>query len=139
MAVVDRKTGSVAESWGTGGPLANYPMALDQQNHRLFVVTRFPARLIVLDTDQGKRVASLPAIGDCDDVFYDEQRHRIYAIGGEGGISVFQQRDPDQYDEIGRIKTVGGARTGFFSAELARVYVAGGEAAAQAARVRLCA
>jgi hypothetical protein len=111
IAVVDRKTGSVAESWGTGGPLANYPMALDQQNHRLFVVTRFPARLVVLDTVQGKRVAALSAIGDCDDVFYDQQRHRIYAIGGEGGISVFQQRDPDHYDELGRIKTVSGART----------------------------
>jgi hypothetical protein len=60
-------------------------MALDQQNHRLFVVTRFPARLIVLDTVQGRRVAALSAIGDCDDVFYDQQRHRIYAIGGEGG------------------------------------------------------
>jgi hypothetical protein len=86
IAVVDRKTRSVLESWGTGGPLANYPMALGQQNHRLFVVTRFPARLIVLDTVEGKRVAALSAIGDCDDVCYDEQRHRIYAIGGEGGI-----------------------------------------------------
>jgi DNA-binding beta-propeller fold protein YncE len=56
IAVVDRKTRSVSESWGTGGPLANYPMALDQQNHRLFVVTRFPARLIVLDTVEGKRL-----------------------------------------------------------------------------------
>jgi hypothetical protein len=89
-------------------------MALDQQNHRLFVVTLFPARLIVLDTVQGTRVASLPAIGDCDDVFYDEQRHRIYGIGGEGGISVFQQQDPDHYDELSRIETVSGARTGFF-------------------------
>src|SRR5258708_20817147 len=93
-------------------------MALDQQNHRLSVVTRFPARLIVLDTDQGKRVAALPAIGDCDDVFYDEQRHRIYAIGGEGGISVFQQRDPDHYNELGRTRPVSGPRTGSFSPEL---------------------
>ena len=124
VAVVDRKTRAVVESWSTGGPLANYPMALDERDHRLFVVTRLPARLIVLDTDQGKRVATLPAIGDCDDVFYDERRHRIYAIGGEGGISVFQQRDADHYDELGRIKTVSGARTGFYSAELDKLYVA---------------
>src|SRR5260370_37433211 len=124
IAVVDRKTRAVVESWGTGGPLANYPMALDERDHRLFLVTRLPARLIVLDTDQGKRVAALPAIGDCDDVFYDERRHRIYAIGGEGGISVFQQRDPDHYNELGRIRTVSGARTGFFSAELDTFYIA---------------
>ncbi len=137
IAVVDRKTRTVSESWGTGGPLANYPMDLDERNHRLFVVTRFPARLIVLDTDQGKRVAALPAIGDCDDIFYDERRHRIYAIGGEGGISVFQQRDADHYGELGRIKTVSGARTGFFSAELDRLYVAAMKHESQSAEIRV--
>jgi Uncharacterized conserved protein len=137
IAVVDRKTRTVSESWGTGGPLANYPMALDERDHRLFVVARFPARLIVLDTDQGKRVATLPAIGDCDDVFYDERRHRIYAIGGEGGISVFQQRDADHYDELGRIKTVSGARTGFFSADLDRLYVAVRKHESQSAEIRV--
>jgi YVTN family beta-propeller protein len=137
ISVVDRKTRRVVESWGTGGPLANYPMALDERDHRLFVVTRLPARLIVLDTDQGKRVATLSAIGDCDDVFYDERRHRIYAIGGEGGISVFQQRDADHYDELGRIKTVSGARTGFFSAELDKLYVAVRKHESQSAEIRL--
>jgi YVTN family beta-propeller protein len=137
IEVVDRKTRSVSESWGTGGSLANYPMALDERDHRLFVVTRLPARLIVLDTDQGKRVATLPAIGDCDDVFYDERRHRIYAIGGEGGISVFQQRDADHYDELGRIKTVSGARTGFFSAELDKLYVAVRKHESQSAEIRV--
>jgi YVTN family beta-propeller protein len=42
IAVVDRKTRLVVESWGTGGPLANYPMALDERDHRLFVVPGFP-------------------------------------------------------------------------------------------------
>ena len=137
IAVVDRKTRAVVGSWGTGGPLANYPMAWDERDHRLFVVTRFPARLIVLDTVQGKRVATLPAIGYCDDVFYDERRHRIYAIGGEGGISVFQQRDADHYDELGRIQTVSGARTGFFSAEFDRLYVAVRKHDSQSAELRV--
>ena len=47
IAVVDRKKGTVTEYWGTGGPLANYPMALDEQNHRLFVsnpISRAPHR-----------------------------------------------------------------------------------------------
>lgn len=137
IAVVDRKARSVLASWRTGGPLANYPMALDEQNHRLFVVTRLPARLIVLDTVDGKRVAGLSAIGDCDDVFYDAQRHRIYAIGGEGSIAVFQQRDLDHYDEIARIKTVSGARTGFFSADIDKLYVAVRKQGSQTAEIRV--
>ena len=137
IVVVDRKTRTAVESWGTGGPLANYAMALDERDHRLFVVTRLPARLIVLETDQGKRIATLPAIGDCDDVFYDERRHRIFAIGGEGAVSVFQQRDADHYDELGRIKTVSGARTGFYSAELDKLYVAVRKHESQPAAIRV--
>jgi hypothetical protein len=46
-------------------------MALDEKDHRLFVVTRLPARLLVLDTASGKIIQSLSSVGDCDDVFYD--------------------------------------------------------------------
>jgi YVTN family beta-propeller protein len=137
VAVVDRKTHSIVASWHTGGPLSNYPMALDEANHRLFVVTRLPARLIVFDTDSGKRITSVHAIGDCDDVFYDARRHRIYAIGGEGGISIFEQHDPDNYNEVARSKTVPGARTGFFSPDLDRLYVAVRKHGVQSAEIRV--
>lgn len=137
IAVIDRKTQSVSASWSTGGLLANFPMALDERDHRLFVVTRLPARLIVWDTNDGERVASMSAIGDCDDIFYDERRHRIYAIGGEGGISVFQQRDADHYEEVARIKTVSGARTGYFSPELDKLYVAVRKQLSQSAEMRV--
>lgn len=137
IALVDRKNRSVLDSWHTGGPLSNYPMALDETNHRLFVVTRVPARLIVFDTSSGKRIASLHAVGDCDDVFYDARRHRIYAIGGEGAISVFEQRDQDNYEELGRVKTIPGARTGFFSPDLDRLYVAVRKHESQSAEIRV--
>lgn len=137
IAVVDRKSRSVLGSWGTGGPLANYPMALDEANHRLFVVTRFPARLLVLDSDHGQRIASLSVVGDCDDVFLDQRRHRIYAIGGDGEISVFHQKDQDHYEELGRVKTVGGARTGLFSPELDRLYLAVRKQGSQTAEIRV--
>jgi YVTN family beta-propeller protein len=137
IAVVDRKTRTVLSSWGTGGPLANFPMALDEKDHRLFVVTRLPARLIVLDTESGHRITSLSVVGDCDDVFFDRRRNRIYAIGGEGGISVFQQQDADHYNEIARIKTASGARTGFFSADLNKLFLAMRKHDSQAAEIRI--
>src|SRR5256886_10838777 len=58
--------------------LANYAMALDEGDHRLFVVTRYPARLLVLETESGKIVQSLSAVGDCDDIFFDQARKRSY-------------------------------------------------------------
>jgi len=124
IAVLDREKGTVLTTWGTGMSFNNYPMALDEQNHRLFVVTRLPARLLVMDTSSGKTVQTLSAVGDCDDVFYDQSRKRIYASGGEGAISVFEQQDADHYKEVGRIATVKGARTSFFSLDLGRLYLA---------------
>ena len=124
VAVVDREKHSVVATWATGMAFANYPMALDEDVQRLFVVTRLPARLLVFNTATGAIIQKLPAVGDCDDVFYDAKRKRIYASGGDGAISVFGQKDPDHYTELARIPTVKGARTSFFSPELDRLFLA---------------
>ncbi|MDQ6700495.1 MAG: YncE family protein [Acidobacteriota bacterium] len=137
IAVVDRAGGSVTASWGTGGALSNYPMSLDEADHRLFVICRLPARLIVLDTNTGKIVAKLPAAGDCDDVFYDAGHKRIYASGGEGAITVFRQQDADRYTEIAKIATVKGARTSFFSGDLGRLFLAVRRQGSEEAAIRV--
>jgi DNA-binding beta-propeller fold protein YncE len=124
VAVVDREAHSVVTSWGMGLTLGNYAMALDEADHRLFVVSRAPTRLVVMDTATGKVVQKLAAVGDCDDIFFDQTHKRIHATGGEGAISVFEQQDPDHYREMARVPTVKGARTSFFSPDLGRLYVA---------------
>ena len=111
--VIDRKTGELTK-WGLNGVKANYPMALDEDDHRLFVVTRRPPFLMVLDTDTGKEVARVPVGGSCDDVYYDAERKRIYAIAGEGFISVVQQNDPDHYTLSANVPSAIGVRTGIF-------------------------
>jgi DNA-binding beta-propeller fold protein YncE len=111
--VIDRKTGELTK-WGLNGVKANYPMALDEENHRLFVVTRRPPFLMVLNTDNGKEVARVPIGGSCDDVYYDAERKRIYALGGEGYISVVQQNDADHYTLSANIPSAIGVRTGIF-------------------------
>lgn len=137
IAVVDRDKRSVIATWKTDDALANFPMALDEKDHRLFVVTRAPARLLAFDTDTGNIIQKLSAVGDSDDVFYDAARKRIYATGGEGEISVFQQNDPDHYSELGRIQTVKGARTSFYSPELDRLFLAVRRQGSQPAEIRV--
>ena len=124
VVVVDREKHAVTATWKTGMAFANYPMALDESDNRLFVVTRLPARLLVFDTSNGNIVQKLSAVGDCDDVFYDKNRKRIYASGGDGAISVFEQKDADHYSELARVTTVKGARTSYFSADLDRFFLA---------------
>src|SRR5689334_6226081 len=123
VAVIDRDRRTIQTTWTTRDTTANYAMSLDEADHRLFVVSRFPARLLVFNTDSGTIVQSLSTVGDCDDVFYDKKRNRIYVSGGEGAISVFEE-DGEHYKEMARIATVKGARTSFFSPELDRFYLA---------------
>lgn len=137
IAVVDRKTKAVVAEWKTGGARANFPMALDESNHRLFTVCRQPAVLVVLNADSGAVVAKVPTVGDSDDVFYDAARKRIYASGGEGAIAVVEQRGADQYQEIARVPTVKGARTSLFVPELGRLFLAVRKQGTEDAAIRI--
>jgi hypothetical protein len=103
---------------------ANFPMALDGANGRLFVGCRQPARVVVFDTANGKPVADLAISGDTDDLFYDARLKRLYLSCGEGYIDVIGQLSADSYKLRERIPTRTGARTSFFSADLNEFYVA---------------
>jgi len=124
VVVIDRNTHKVTD-WPLRNGKANYPMALDEADHRLLVVTRKPAQLVVLDSDSGAMVASVPCVNDSDDLYYDTVRKRIYAPGGEGFISVVQQIDPDHYQSLAKVPTtIGGARTGLWYEKRDRFYLA---------------
>ena len=136
VAVVDREKGAVVDTWPIREAKDNFPMALDETDHRLFVGTRSPAKLLVLDTDTGKTVSSLDSSGDADDIFYDAEAKRIYVSGGEGAVSVFEQTDPDDYKLIGKVDTAEGARTSLFVAQSGTLYVAVPHRGNQQAEVR---
>jgi DNA-binding beta-propeller fold protein YncE len=113
IAVVNRSTHSI-----TRWPISfesNFPMALDETDHRLLVATRTPPQLAVYDASSGRLVATLPTVQDSDDLYYDSARKRVYVPGGEGYISVFQQDDADHYRLLAKVQTAIGARTaGYF-------------------------
>jgi YVTN family beta-propeller protein len=136
VAVVDREKGSVVDTWPIENAKENFPMALDESHHRLFIGTRSPAKLLVLDVDTGKALTSLDSSGDADDIFYDADNQRIYVSGGEGATSVFEQTDPDTYELEGRVDTAKGARTSLFVPESRTLYVAVPHNGSQQAEVR---
>jgi DNA-binding beta-propeller fold protein YncE len=136
IPIVDRHKGSVVDTWPRSDARENFPMALDEYNHRLFVGTRSPAKLLILDADTGKLVTSLDSSGDADDIFYDSDNKRIYVSGGEGAVSVFEQRDPDNYSLIDKVDTAEGARTSLFVPDSGTLYVAVPHRGSQQAEVR---
>ena len=124
IAVVDRQTGKLITKFTLQDARANFPMALDEADRRLFIGCRSPARLLVLDTETGKTIATLDIVGDTDDLFYDVANKRIYVSGGEGRITVIGQTNADAYNVLGEVATAPGARTSFLVPETGRLYVA---------------
>jgi DNA-binding beta-propeller fold protein YncE len=137
IAVVNRETRQTVATWPTAGAAANFPMALDEIHHRLFVGFRKPARLVIFDTDSGKVVADLESPGDADDIFYDASRRRVYVSGGEGSVGIFQQKAADHYEPIAKTPTAVGARTALFVPELQRLYLAVPHRGSQRAEIRV--
>ena len=82
IAVVDRAAMKIVATWPVSSAKANFPMALDEANHRLFIGCRRPAKVLVYDTTNGKEVASFDVVGDTDDLFYDAARKRLYVAKG---------------------------------------------------------
>ena len=124
IAVLDANELKVKAVWPLKTVEENFPMALDSVNHRLFVGTRKPPRLMVFDTASGALVQELGIDGTTDDVFYDAAHKRIYVSCGAGLLDVIQQKDASQYVPSERIPTAAGARTCLLVPQTATLYLA---------------
>ncbi len=102
--------------------------AFDEKTHRLFIGTRTPPRMLVVDSQTGKEIANLATVEGMDGVYFDASHKRVYVSGGRdqgvGYVFAYQQNDADHYETIGKIPTRPGAGTSFWSPELNRYYVA---------------
>lgn len=136
IEVVDGEKGSVITKWPVSAE-NNFPMALDEAHHRMFVGCWKPLALLVFDTETGKQTASAEISGKTDDLFYDSDRARIYVLTSQGFLDVFQQRDSDHYGRIARYPTPAGTQTGLFVREWSQLFAAVRQQSDQDAEVRI--
>jgi hypothetical protein len=137
IAVVDRTGMRVVATWPVTTATSNFPMALDEDNHRLFIGCRHPAKVLVYDTGSGLEVGSVDIVGDTDDLFYDAARKQLYVSGGEGFVDVLVNTDGNRFTRTAHIATAAGARTSLFVSDLNRLYLAVPHRGSQKAEVRV--
>jgi DNA-binding beta-propeller fold protein YncE len=125
VAVVDRKKQTVPAIWSFAQEGRNFgSMALDEADHRLFVHARDPGKVLVIDSDTGKLITSLPCQGDYDDAIWDSGTRRLYLIGTPF-LKVWQKSsEGDRYDILGQVPTAFHSITGFLVPSLNRLYIA---------------
>jgi DNA-binding beta-propeller fold protein YncE len=136
IAVVDRAGMRVIATWPVRTARSNFPMALDEANHRLFVGCRRPAKVLVFDTSTGKEASSFDIVGDTDDLFYDAASKRLYVSGGEGYLDVVQDQGANHFSRVAHLPTAPGARTSLYVSDRGRLYLAVPHRGAQKAEIR---
>jgi WD40 repeat protein len=120
IAVLDRERKVLISLWPLDDLKMNFPMALEEAHHRLWVGFRHPSVMAAFDTETGKKVFQVSIDPDVDDIFYDAAGKRVFlicgggAVAGEGYLDVFRQGNADEISQAQRIPTSRGARTGLW-------------------------
>lgn len=97
-------------------------MAFDESTHRLFIGTRNPGKLVVVDSNSGQVVANQPGASMIDDMGFDAAQKLIFFAGTET-LDVFRERDADHVELVGHVATAFRAKTGLYVPELNRYYL----------------
>jgi len=137
VAVLDLKRARLLTTWKLASYGANYPMALDEPGHRLFIGCRRPASVLVLDTGSGRRLSAVPIEGDPDDLFYDSATRQLFVSCGAGVIDVLRTAASGQLTKVAKAVTAPGARTALYAPTLRRLFLAVPHRGSQRAEIRV--
>ena len=124
VEVIDLDKQTVVDRWKLTAAKSNFPMALDTANHRLFIVCRHPAKLLVLNAETGKLITTIDADSDADDIFYNQKNRSIYLSCGGGYVDIFKQETPNTYTLVEKVPSRSGARTSLFIPQSNQLIVA---------------
>jgi DNA-binding beta-propeller fold protein YncE len=132
VGVIDLGSRAIVHTWTVPGLTSNAAMGFDEGNHRLFIGSRNPGVLYVLDSNSGKLITTLKTVNISDDMTFDAA-HRRLIVSGADGVDVFVQDNPDSYRLVQHVDTFGG-KTSEYVPSLKRFYVVHtkGEQAAEA-------
>jgi len=124
LAVVDRHTMKILETWPVPAAQQNAMVAFDPAQHRLYVVCRSPGMVVVLNSDTGALIDKLPAPLRSDEVQYDAAAHKLYVPGGEGFMGIYDTSDPNHLKLLEKVTTAPGAKTALLLPNMHRLFLA---------------
>jgi hypothetical protein len=123
VVVIDTDKNEIINRFPLKQATANFALALDEANKRMFVGCHKKPMMVIMDSETGAEITGVPIAADTDDVWFDAKRKRIYASCGEGSISVIKQLDADRYELAENFATVKDARTSYLDPETGRLYL----------------
>ncbi|MEK6303947.1 MAG: YncE family protein [Acidobacteriota bacterium] len=123
VVVIDPKKKAVIARYKTTPGQEPTGLALDSEHHRVFVACG-NEKLVVLDAENGKVIATLPIGAGVDFAAYDSTLRRIYTANGESGtMTVIHQDSADQYSVLENVPTHRGGHALAIDPVTHRIYV----------------
>jgi YVTN family beta-propeller protein len=107
---IDSRALKVVDRWSTLPCKEPASLALDSLHHRLFLGCRSKL-MAVVNTDNGKVVASYPVGDHVDATVFDPSTGLVFNSTGEGNVAVFKQKSADEYSLVEKIETNPGSKT----------------------------
>ena len=111
MVAIDSQKLTVKSRWKLSGCEEPTGLAIDRKTRRLFAGCGGNKKMVVVDADNGKIVATL-AIGEgCDATAFDADRSLAFASAGDGTITVIKEESGDKFTVAQTVTTQKSART----------------------------
>lgn len=107
--VVDAKSLQVVASWPIAPCDGPTGIAYDRATNRIF--SGCSKTSVVVDAASGKVVAQIANGDRVDALGFDPARKTIYVPGGDGTVTVVQQKSADAYGVVATVSTMRGAKT----------------------------
>jgi len=126
VVVFDTKGLTVKQKWPITGCKTPTGLAIDPRNSRLFIGCRSKV-LAIMDSTNGKVIATLPIGEHVDAVAFDPASGMIFASNGDGTISVVHQESAGVYKSAGDIATQKSAKTMAFDPKTSRMFLSAAE------------
>lgn len=121
---IDTATDRVDARWPMPGCRDPHGLAIDTVTQRLFSSCE-NGRLIVVDANDGKVVATLPIGRGTDAARFDPKRKLIFSSNGmDGTLSVIREVNADTFVPVATVETALSGRTMGIDAASGRVYIA---------------
>jgi WD40 repeat protein len=110
IAVIDEGALKVVATWRLEACEEPTGLALDNEHHRLFSVCQ-NEKMIVTDSNDGHRVASVPIGHGPDGAVFDASRGLVFSSNGEGTLTIVHEDDPEHFRVVDNVATQKSART----------------------------
>ena len=122
VAVIDVAKHEVIARWPLAPGEEPTGIALDAVHHRLFAACH-NKMMVMLDTDSGKVIASVPIGAGTDGAAFDEATQLAFASCGDGTTTIAKEETLDKLTVVQTLNTERGARTMALDPKTHRIYL----------------